>query len=120
MKAGLKLGDATYQSFEPLVGTELTLRAPERDGVPLAAYRFTVEEVAVNSRVAEASKAGQPGSIYQRIPFSVLLRALDEPPFVQALLGLEHPDFEDCDIMITRIAMPGRDPQAAWFEAVFG
>ena len=85
-----------------------------------AAYLFVLEEVRVNQRLAEATNAGQPGSIYRRIPFSITLRAAEEPPFVQEVLRLDHADFEDCMIMITRVAIPGREPGVAWFEAVFG
>lgn len=120
MTGGVRLGELTYESFEPLVGTELGFHALEENGAPSGDFRFAVEEVSVNRRLAEAAKACEPGSIYQRIPFSVILRAIEEPPFVQAVLRLDHPGFEECDMMITRIVMPGRDPRAAWFEAVFG
>lgn len=120
MTGGVRLGELTHENFEPLVGSEVAFQALEESGAPAGEYRFVVDEVSVNRRLAEAAKACEPGSIYQRIPFSVILRANGEPPFVQAVLRLEHPGFEDCDLMITRIVMPGHDPRAAWFEAVFG
>jgi hypothetical protein len=115
-----RLHEVTYKSFEAIAGQVLTLVLEQGAEKGDAAYRFALEEVRVNRRLAEATNAGQPGSVYQRIPFAITLRALEEPPFVQAVLRLDHDGFEDCSIMITRVVMPGRDPGMAWFEAVFG
>jgi len=115
-----RLSEVTHESFERIVGQELTFLLAEDNAGGDSAYRFVLEEVRVNQRLAEATNAGQPGSIYRRIPFSITLRAVEEPPFVQSVLRLDHPDFEDCSIMMTRVTIPGREPGIACFEAVFG
>jgi hypothetical protein len=38
----------------------------------------------------------------------------------ESTLYLQHGDFEPCAWFINRVAVPGRDAQTAYYEAVFG
>jgi hypothetical protein len=119
MAAKLGLAELTHENFKPYTGHVLLFEWLPA-GREHETLRFEVVDVRANERFAESCRAGQPGSVYKRVPFSVLFRAVQEPPFLQGLLKLKHDAFEECELLLTRVLAPGRDPSQAWFEAVFG
>lgn len=114
-----RLDEITYESFEALAGQPVTFLLDSGGGV-IERYVFEVAEVQKNERVAAVMRAGEAGSLYRRVPFAVLFRAVDVPTFNQGLMRLEQDSFEECMLLVTRVMAPGHDPAQAWFEAIFG
>ncbi len=62
----------------------------------------------------------QPG--LAREPFSLLFVMHDQHPLGRGLHTLLHPEFEPCDLLISRVTAPKHereDPNGMFYEAVF-
>ena len=71
--------------------------------------------------VARRGRAGvAPDGTLLREPFSLLFTLRSRTPFGSGLYRLVHESFEPDDLFFSRIVVPGRDPRAVYYEAVFG
>jgi hypothetical protein len=98
----------TSGAFAPLVGQIFRFhRTAAADDPP------------IDLELLEAQASAHHGTA-GRQPFSLLfaLRSGEAPP--QSTLHLRHDAFEPCVWFITRVLVPGRDPQTPYYEAVFG
>jgi len=55
-----------------------------------------------------------------RKPFALLFALRSPEPLGRGLHRIAHADFEPDDWFITRVLVPGRYPDVAYYEAVFG
>src|SRR6266700_5106652 len=105
------LREMTAEMFQPLVGHDVSFQRP-------AAHLETVGLTLINVRVSRHSSI--PG---MRQPFALLFRLRDAPPLDDRRTHtLFHPDFERCELLLTRVTVPGLDIHdgAMYYEAVFG
>src|SRR5262245_17061776 len=58
--------------------------------------------------------------LHTRQPFSLLFALRSGEATLQSTLQLRHDKFEPCEWFVNRVAVPGRDPRTAYYEAVFG
>lgn len=63
-----------------------------------------------------------PANENWRNPFSLLFVLRDGKLSADGLCRLEHPDFESCDLLLSRVTVPGVHPgsKQEYYEAVFG
>ena len=78
-------------------------------------FELELIEVARRGRAGVAAD-GTP----MREPFSLLFTLRSRTPFGSGLYRLVHESFEPDDLFFSRIVVPGRDPRAVYYEAVFG
>jgi hypothetical protein len=108
----IRLEDFAADLFQPLVGQRLSFRRP---GNPPA------ERVEMELLQVRASRYGAPPGL--RAPFSLLFTLRDTAPLDPiGLHRLDHPDFEPCDLLLTRVQVPELDRRdgTMFYEAVFG
>jgi hypothetical protein len=55
-----------------------------------------------------------------REPFTLLFALRSSEDLAMGLHRLVHQDFEACDWFLNRVVVPDRDPQQAYYQAVFG
>lgn len=95
-------GALTLARFEPLVGSQFSLRLDEAAELP--------------ARLIEA-RAGLGETLAGRQPFSLTFQAPAEPALPQRIYRLEHPQLEAMDIFLVPVA---RSAAGLHYEAVFG
>jgi hypothetical protein len=64
--------------------------------------------------------AGRGVAETSRQPFVLLFAIGSERPLGPGLHRIVRDGFESCDWFLNRVAVPGRDPHAAYYQAVFG
>jgi hypothetical protein len=120
------LKDFAAAQFHPLVGRSITFLRPPYDSESPSGYaQLQLIQVTENQRTARAREA-DPSSYpaHFRTPFSLLftLDLTAQPPLALDLHRLQQPGLEECDLLLTRVIVPGRDPAGgsiAFYEAVF-
>ena len=61
-----------------------------------------------------------PRPVRFREPFALLFALRSAAPLARGLQRISHADFEPVDWFVARVWVPGRDPNVAYYEAVFG
>lgn len=113
MKPGL--GEFTDEMMRPYVGQTLTFQRPTGEPVELELI-----EVASQNRIFEVESARPEGWTRQRVPFSLLFSLKEGfSPLGQGLHRLQHHDFQSDEWYLSRVSVPQRDHNKAYYEAVF-
>jgi hypothetical protein len=60
------------------------------------------------------------GGVELREPFALLFTLRGATPLGPGLHRLVHEVFEPDDLLVSRVVVPGRDPRAIYYEAIFG
>ena len=88
------------------------------------AFRFESADVARKPVQLELLEVKRPkyGARPQdlREPFSLMFTAASPESFTSAVLRILHDDFASSEWFVSRVFVPGADPRAAYYEAVFG
>jgi hypothetical protein len=111
--APYRLEEFTAELFQLRLGDTFTFLRPESPAAGKAAG-LTLIEVHVSTH---------PGAPGKRKPFSLLFTLRDSPPLNDRLAHkLAHPGFEPCEILLSRVTVPGLDKHdgTMYYEAVFG
>jgi len=95
-------GGLSLARFEPLVGSQFSLRLGDAAELP--------------ARLVEA-RVGLGDSLADRQPFSLTFQAPCEPALPQRIYRLEHPQLEAMDLFLVPVA---RSAAGLYYEAVFG
>jgi hypothetical protein len=109
----ISIGEFSAATFRPLVGQEIPFLRPAGPGVQAETVPLTLLQI------TEGDAANREGF---RDPFSLLFTLRDSAPLDDLNLHvLHHPDFEPCEILITRVYVPGLDKRdgTMFYEAVF-
>ena len=78
---------------------------------------FELELVEVTRSRGRTPAAGGAGT---REPFALLFALRGRTPLGPSLHRLVDEAFEPEDLLLSRVVVPGRDPRAIYYEAVFG
>jgi hypothetical protein len=108
------LAEFTPELFEPLTGQALTFLRPAGPDGARAAVRLELVRVTIPGATLP------PGF---RRQFSAIFALRGAAPLDDRYLhALSHPDFELCDVLLSRVAVPGLDPHdgAIFYEMVIG
>lgn len=111
----IALQDFAAEMFQPLVGRRLDFLRPAPSPARQGAR---VEMELIQVRVSASGKLTGP-----RQPFSLLFALRQEPPLDDRLLHkLAQPDFEECELLLSRVYVPELDRRdgTMYYEAVFG
>ncbi|HEY1128140.1 MAG TPA: hypothetical protein VGF12_01940 [Roseateles sp.] len=95
-------GALTLACFEPLVGSEFSLRLDDAAELP--------------ARLIEA-RAGLGAGAAGRQPFCLTFQAPADPALPQRIYRLEHPQLDAMDLFLVPVA---RSAAGLHYEAVFG
>jgi hypothetical protein len=106
------LAQFTARLFVGRVGEVFRL-APSDDARGTAGGPFELELI-------EVRRAGGGGGEAAREPFALLFALRNRTPLGPGLHRLVHEAFEPDDLFLSRVFVPGRDPRAVYYEAVFG
>jgi len=105
------LAQFTAQLFVGRVGEVFRL-IPSDDAPGVARGPFELELI-------EVRRSGGGGQA-TREPFALLFTLRSRAPLGPGLHRLVHGAFEPDDLFLSRVFVPGRDPRAVYYEAVFG
>jgi len=113
----IRLEDCLADTLCPFVGTGFSFSRPKpADGV----VRLTLQEVRRHAS-GPTEQGGAPSMVRRGGFFSLLFVAETEMPLAAGLYQLDHPDFEPFSLLLSRVSVPWRHPDAPpLFEAVFG
>ena len=100
----------TAEMFEPYVGRIFEFD-PGGNPQEISGNRVQLELLEV------ARSTSAPGF---RPAFTLLFALRGSTPLGRGLHKIAHEDFEPCDWFVNRVVMAGRDPRAAYCQAVFG
>ena len=106
----------TADVFAAYRGTNFLFRSSDRTS---AAAQLELVDIQRSEKLMQ--DAHRPAQ--HRAPFSLLFVLQDDPPLGAGLHRLEHADFDPCDLLLTRVAVPGHEGghnTRAFYEAVFG
>jgi hypothetical protein len=117
--------DFTAETFFPYQGQRLPFqRPPDGSGTSGDVAELELLEVTRPERVLRIEKA-DPDKHAKRLrePFSLLFALRGQAPLGMGLHRLVHTDFEPCELLLSRVFVPGRgtgDGTVMYYEAVFG
>jgi len=106
------LAQFTAPLFVGRVGEVFRL-SPSDDAPGTAGGLFDLELI-------EVRQPGRGGGEAAREPFALLFALRSRTPLEPGLHRLVHEAFEPDDLFLSRVFVPGRDPRAVYYEAVFG
>jgi hypothetical protein len=107
------ISDFKAETFRPFEGKALTFLRPAPAGAACEPVDLTL--IAVNEQ------AGSPRPGFRR-PFSLMLTLRDQSPLADRFLHqLSHPDFEPCELLLSRVSVPELDKRdgTMFYELVF-
>jgi uncharacterized protein DUF6916 len=114
MRVGI--GEMTAEMWVPLVG-EVFMFVPSAGDAGASAEPTALELLDV-SQYASRTRSGNQHP--PREPFSLLFTLRSLTPLGKGLHRLVHEAFAPDDLLLSRVLVPGRDPRATYYEAVFG
>jgi hypothetical protein len=106
------LAQFTAPLFVGRVGEVFRL-SPSDDAPGTAGGLFDLELI-------EVRQPGRGGGEAAREPFALLFALRSRTSLEPGLHRLVHEAFEPDDLFLSRVFVPGRDPRAVYYEAVFG
>lgn len=111
--------DFSAELFEPYVGQVFVFSSPEGPNGQPARVELELFEIVRLGRPETnwrppAAEAIAPG----RKPFSMMFRSAAPQPVGYRTLVMEHPDFAGCELLVTRIFAPARDPKFCYYEVI--
>ena len=105
----VSMADYTAEHFANLVGQVFHFSPSEN---AQTSKPVLLELIDINQRTAIHAGA--------RDPFLLLFVLRSDAPLGPGLHRLVREGFEPCDWFLNRVVVPGRDPRAAYYQAVFG
>lgn len=104
--SAVSMTEYTAETFANLVGQVFRFD-PADNTAPVL-----LELIDINQRAAMHAA--------RRDPFLLLFVLRSEKPLGPGLHRISREGFEPCDWFLNRVVVPGRDPRAAYYQAVFG
>ena len=119
-----RLTELSAQHFQPLVGQKLRFLRPSADLSRAPAMSLDgVAREAVELALHDVKVARFPSMRGKRQPFSLLFTLRDAAPLDDRHLHLlSHPEFEPCDLLLSRVTVPELDQHdgTMYYELIFG
>lgn len=106
----VSMPDYTAETFAALVGQVFRFDPAEHaadTGKPVL-----LELIDITQRTATSTGT--------RDPFLLLFVLRSDTPLGPGLQRISREGFEPCEWFLNRVVVPGRDPRAAYYQAVFG